>query len=94
MTVSVDERTVSLRKFPYPYRCAIAICSDLDRTTREQFLALHEFLNTRRMTKLGPGLGLEIGDTFWMYSVRPDTNDSFSYFEGISDQKSSGSGTD
>jgi hypothetical protein len=67
---------VGLRKFPHPYRAALAICSDIDGTdTLEKFLAIQEFLNTERETKLGPGLGLEIGNTF--FPITPD--DTFSY---------------
>jgi len=75
-------RKVSLRKFPYPYKAALAISSDIDGTIFEDFLEIHRFLNTRQQTTMGPGLGLEIGDTFWMYSTHPENTDAFSYFEG------------
>ena len=41
---------------------------------------------------MGQGLGLEIGDSFWMFSVNPDTDDSFSYFEGTTSDPSSHAG--
>ena len=82
---------ITLRKFPYPYRCALAICSDIDGTFRDQFLGLHKFLNTARDTKWGPGLGLEIGDSFWMYSAHPDTDDAWTYFEGSTSRRSENS---
>ena len=63
---------VGLRKFPYPYKAALAICSDIDNTeTLEEFLEIQKFLNTNTMTSLGRGLGLEIGNSFLMYA--PDT---------------------
>jgi len=55
----------------------MAICSDIDGTTTlERFLAIQEFLNTTRNTSVGPGIGLEIGNSFFPYT--PD--DSFAYF--------------
>ena len=76
-TVAGGAETVSLRRFPYPFRAALAICSDIDGTrTRERLLAIQEFLNTSRDTSMGPGLGLEIGNSFFPYT--PD--DSLAYF--------------
>lgn len=69
---------VALRKFPYPYRAAIAICSDIDNTeTLEKFLEIQKFLNTREMTSMGEGVGLEIGNSFFFYEP-PDA--AISYF--------------
>ncbi len=74
---------IKLRKFPYPYNAALAICSDIDGTSWEDFIAIHQFLNTNQTTIMGDGLGLPIGDSFWMYD-RPDlTNSAFSYFENF-----------
>ncbi len=61
--------TVSLRKFPYPHKAALAICSDIDETeTIEKYLDIQRFLNTSSETTLGPGLGLDIGSSFWFYN--------------------------
>jgi len=69
---------VTLRKFPYPYKAAMAICSDIDGTTTvDEFLEIHKFLNTKEMTSMGRGVGLEIGDSFMMYA--PPTC-AFSYY--------------
>jgi len=63
---------VELRKFPYPYKAALTICSDLDYTfTMERFLEMQRYFES---------LGLEIGDTFWMYS---NTRGHISYFDGV-----------
>ena len=60
---------VALRPYPYPYRAALTICSDIDRTrTLERFLTIQEFLNTERETAEGPGVGLEVGNTFFPYA--------------------------
>jgi hypothetical protein len=68
---------VTLRPFPYPYRAALAICSDVDRThTRERFLDIQTFLNDDAEGPGGPGVGLEIGNTFFPYPA----DDSFAYF--------------
>jgi hypothetical protein len=73
---------VALRKFPYPYKAAMTICSDIDETaTAEEFLEIHKFLNTKEMTSMGRGVGLDIGDSFMMYA-RP--THSFSYYSGDS----------
>ena len=78
---------ISLRKFPHPYKAALTICNDLDEYTFEEFIEIHRFLNTREETSMGQGLGLEIGDSFWMYSVKSDVSDSFTYFDGLSDER-------
>jgi len=60
---------IALRKFPYPYRAAMAICSDIDgTTTKEEFLEIQKLLNTKEQTSMGEGIGLEIGNTFMMYA--------------------------
>ncbi len=74
-----------LRKFPYPYEAAFTILSDRHGIhDTEQFLAFHRFLNTSQGTPHGPGLDLEIGDTFWFY----DDEEKFSYFKGYSQSPS------
>lgn len=68
---------VTLRKFPYPFKAALSICSDIDGTdTAEEFLAIQTFFNTDRITSLGPGIGLEIGNSFLPNRVK----DTFAYF--------------
>ena len=70
-----------LRKFPYPYSAAFTILSDRHGITdSKEFLAFHRFLNTHKDTPHGPGLDLEIGDTYWFY----DDEEKFSYFKGYS----------
>jgi len=55
---------VQLRPFPYPYRCMLAICSDLDGTAdRRAYLEIVRFLNTEETTPMGPGVGLEVGNS-------------------------------
>ncbi|MBC8526671.1 MAG: hypothetical protein ISS28_05695 [Candidatus Cloacimonetes bacterium] len=60
---------ISIRKFPYPYRAAFTICSDIDDTNSiEEFLAIQKFINGIDSTEIGRGLGLEIGNSFWMFN--------------------------
>ncbi len=74
------EGKVALRKFPYPYKAAMTICSDIDgTTTKEEFLEIQKFLNSKEETSMGEGVGLEIGNSFVMYA--PPTC-AFSYFSG------------
>jgi len=69
--------TIRLRRFPYPYRAALAICSDIDETrTTAEFLEIQQFLNTKDVTSMGEGVGLEIGNSFYFY----DDERQFSYF--------------
>lgn len=81
-----------LRKFPYPYRGMLAFASDIDDTTPEEFAEYHRFLNTEEETPNGKGVGLDVGDSFWMYMAndRPNITDNrghglervMTYFEG------------
>jgi hypothetical protein len=57
---------VQRRRFPYPYRAALAICSDLDETPdADTYFELARFLNTREDTSMGPGVGLEVGNSIY-----------------------------
>lgn len=77
-----------LRKFPYPYNAALSICSDIDGTSWDKFLTIHKFLNTDQDTEMGAGLGLPIGDSFWMYDRANLTDAAFSYFENLGGKQS------
>ncbi len=82
-----------LRKFPYPYNAMMAISSDIDDTTVEEFETYHQFLNTLEQTSHGSGLGLDIGDSAWLYVVNDSLTDldkeghkaeySMAYFQGL-----------
>lgn len=57
---------VKLREYPYPFRAALAICSDLDETPSTQaYIDIVRFLNTREETRFGRGVGLEAGNTIY-----------------------------
>jgi len=75
--------SVSLRKFPYPYEAGLAICSDIDGTSYDNFISIHRFLNTSQQTEMGTGLSLPIGDSFWMYDKPQIANSAFSYFKDL-----------
>lgn len=71
------------RKFPYPYRAALSILNDRhDKQSLDDFLEMHRFLNTDKETRFGPGLNLEIGDSFWFFQKQND----FSYFHNYTHQ--------
>ncbi|HWR84348.1 MAG TPA: hypothetical protein VN285_13710 [Candidatus Deferrimicrobium sp.] len=89
-----SHEAVELRKFPYPYRAALAICSDIDETESiEKFIEIQRFLNTTIETSFGLGLGLEVGNSFWFYNQqfelhnRRQAGDSVPdvYFSGVPD---------
>ena len=72
-----DCEQVSLRPLPYPYRAMLAISSDLDETPdRHAYWEIARFLNTTRTTTMGPGVGLEVGNS--IYFDMP--SDQFSYW--------------
>jgi len=72
-----DKSTIILLAAPYPFRCMLAICSDLDETeSPEVFFNTMEFLNTTRQTKFGYGVGLETGNSMYFYM----SDDQFAYW--------------
>ena len=63
---AASARGFALRAAPYPYRALLAICSDLDETPDARVYAeIARFLNTRAATAMGPGVGLEVGNTLY-----------------------------
>jgi len=63
---------VQLRPIPYPYRAMLAICSDLDETPdRQVYWEIMRFLNTTEETAMGPGVGLEVGNSIY-FDMPPD----------------------
>jgi hypothetical protein len=55
-----------LRPLPHPYRAMLAICSDLDETPDAHvYFETARYLNTADETVMGPGLGLEVGNTIY-----------------------------
>lgn len=86
MTLTTSQRSsvgeenggqVSLRPVPYPYRAMLAICSDLDETPdRHVYWEIMRFLNTTETTAMGPGVGLEVGNS--IYFDMP--GDQFAYW--------------
>ena len=68
---------IFLRRIPYPYQAMLAICSDLDETPdKEVYFEIMRYLNTTEETKIGPGVGLEVGNTIY-FDMPPD---QFSYW--------------
>jgi hypothetical protein len=70
-----------LTKFPYPFVAALTPANDNDDIkTKDQFLALARFLNTKSDTPMGEGVGLEIGYGFWFFD--PCDLSEFTVFAG------------
>jgi hypothetical protein len=77
-----------LLRFPAPYRAALAISNDTDDLLDPRgWWEFMRFLNTVETTSIGPGLGLEVGDSFWFWSDDPDEQPG-SYFKGLSEEPS------
>ena len=86
------EKAVSLRPIPYPYRAALAISSDCDKTdSLGEFLTIMRYLNTTDSTPIGRGLGLEIGYSFWFFDALHSTR--FTVFKDTSFELSSAAKT-
>jgi hypothetical protein len=83
---AASREPVALRNFPYPYRAALSICSDIDNTeTPEEFLSIQEFLNTDHPSPYGKGVDLEVGNSFYLFD-RPGRNE-FSYFSNRAEDR-------
>ena len=79
---------LKIRKFPYPYKCALSISSDIDNASSlEFFVQFMDFLNSEKQTIYGPGLGLEVGNSFWFFNGSKSAQ--LSYFEGLTDKETS-----
>jgi hypothetical protein len=59
---------VSIRAYPFPYRAAFSVSNDCDSMSMQSYRDWHGFVNGSGETEYGVGLGLEIGDSFWVYS--------------------------
>ena len=56
---------IGLRKFPYPFKAALTIASDIDETKNvDKFLEIQEFLNTKNITAMGKGVGRKLAIVF------------------------------
>jgi hypothetical protein len=58
---------VYIRPYPFPYAAAFALSNDCDSCSMEAFEDWHGFVNGRATTQYGEGLGLEVGDSFWVW---------------------------
>jgi SAM-dependent methyltransferase len=61
-------RPVALRRYPYPYRAALSVSNDTDGMDWAAFEDMHAFVSGTGQTPYGQGLGLEIGNSFWLWS--------------------------
>ena len=74
---------ISLKKYPYLFRAAATITNDIDEENFEDFIEIMKYFNTSNLTKIGRGLNLEIGNSFWFYHNKKKYNQEFSYFNGL-----------
>ena len=72
----------SLRPFPYPFRAALSLCNDADLLTPQKFRRLHRFLSTDDETEWGPGLGMDVGGSFFMFRS-PNSPNEFTVFDHL-----------
>ncbi|MCL6443266.1 MAG: hypothetical protein K6T83_07405 [Alicyclobacillus sp.] len=93
-------KVLGMRKFPYPYKAMLAICSDADHQTLRKFNLIHRFLNTTETTPMGKGLGLDISDSLFMYNGSNLLSDvdytgapisrELTYFRGLTQERYAG----
>jgi hypothetical protein len=57
----------SLLKYPYPFKAALSVNNDTDGMNYGAFRDWHDFVNGTGETQYGPGLGLEIADSFFFW---------------------------
>ena len=75
--IQSSSQKIEALPIPYPYQGMFTLCSDLDETPDWQtYAAICRFLNTTDDSPMGPGLGLEIGNS--LYFDMPD--DQFAYW--------------
>jgi len=73
-----------LRAHPFPFKAAVAICSDLDETPNAKtYFHMSDFLNTDSQTSFGKGVDLEVGNTIYFYMPA----DQFNYCDASEDEK-------
>jgi len=73
---------IELRKFPYPYRAALALANDIDLTSWEDFVNIFSYLCSNKETPLGRGLGLPFSSSFYLFNPRGG-DDEFAYFGSL-----------
>lgn len=57
---------IGVCRIPYPYQSMMAICSDLDETPDWRvYWEIARYLNTSQDTAMGPGVGLEVGNSIY-----------------------------
>ncbi|MCX5672202.1 MAG: hypothetical protein NTU94_12865 [Planctomycetota bacterium] len=70
--MSQQQARVQMARFPHPFHAMLAICSDLDETADAHvYFEIMRFLNTTRATAMGPGVGLEVGNSIY-FDMPPD----------------------
>lgn len=57
-----------IKKYPRDFLAALAINNDTDGMTWEAYRDWHDYVCGTGETQYGPGLGLEIADSFWIWS--------------------------
>lgn len=59
---------IYIRPYPFPYIAAFSLSNDCDSSTIAAFEDWHGYVNGHAPTSYGDGLGLEIGDSFWVWA--------------------------
>jgi len=73
---------------PYPYKAMLSLTNDIDHCSWNKFQNFHKYFNTNKDTEFGPGLNIEIGNSFWFFQNPSADEHAFSYFNNLNKQKS------
>ncbi|PKF62534.1 hypothetical protein CW745_03660 [Psychromonas sp. psych-6C06] len=67
---------IKLRKFPYPYKAMLAISSDIDSTTPENFEYIHDLIKHPRHQ-----IELNFSDSIWMFASNAKSGKQLAFFD-------------
>ncbi len=66
------EGPIRVRPYPFPFIAAFSLSNDVDGMNLAAFEDWHGFVSGRGKTAYGDGLGLEVGDSFWVWGGPTD----------------------
>ncbi|MBU0711647.1 MAG: hypothetical protein ABIJ40_08680 [Bacteroidota bacterium] len=80
--------SLKILPIPYPYKAMLSLTNDIDQCSWNKFLDFHQYFNTDKVTEFGPGLNIEVGNSFWFFQNPSADEYAFSYFNNLNHQKS------
>jgi hypothetical protein len=81
-----NKSQIELRKFPYPFSAMLAISSDIDSCTLNNFRKIHKYINTKQIVHEEKGLGLDFSDSIWFYAKNSNLGTQLAFFQDFSEK--------